>query len=81
MAEEEETKLKPRPGTPRPQSTYLAGMTGEKVLARMIDGRPLNAILEGYNAYEIQFNLGNGKKLMVFKHAISSIEYVQKGGA
>jgi sRNA-binding regulator protein Hfq len=53
-------------------------MRGQKVLARLVDGRPLNATLEAFNAYELLFDLGSGKKTMVFKHAVSYIEFTKK---
>jgi sRNA-binding regulator protein Hfq len=62
---------KPRPGGPN----FLNRLVGHKVLCRMVDGRPINAVLEAYNAYELLFNIGNGKKMLIFKHAISSIEF------
>ena len=62
---------KPRPGGPN----FLNKLVGHKVLCRMVDGRPVNAVLEAYNAYELLFNIGNGKKMLIFKHAISSIEF------
>jgi sRNA-binding regulator protein Hfq len=62
---------KPRPGGPN----FLNKLVGHKVLCRMVDGRPINAVLEAYNAYELLFNIGNGKKMLIFKHAISSIEF------
>ena len=43
-------------------------------------GRATPALVENIpvNAYELLFDLGNGKKMMVFKHAVSSIEYTKK---
>ncbi|MFA5430744.1 MAG: hypothetical protein WC329_06275 [Candidatus Omnitrophota bacterium] len=56
---------------------FIPRMLGQKVLCRMVDGRPLNAVLSGYNPYEIVFDLGNGKRMLIFKHAISSIEFME----
>lgn len=73
---EGEKKAKPKaksPGGPN----FLPDMLGQKVLARLVDGRPINATLEAFNAYELLFDLGHGKKMMVFKHAVSSIEFVK----
>ncbi|MFA5580157.1 MAG: hypothetical protein WDA01_11795 [Methanothrix sp.] len=30
-----------------------------------------------FNTHELQFDLGNGKKMMVFKHVVGSTEYVK----
>jgi sRNA-binding regulator protein Hfq len=62
---------KPRPCGPN----FLNKLVGHKVLCRMVDGRPVNAVLEAYNAYELLFNIGNGKRMLIFKHAVSSIEF------
>jgi len=59
---------------------FIPALRGRKVLCRMSDGRPLNAVLAGWNAYEILFDLGNGKKMLIFKHAISSIEFTESEG-
>jgi sRNA-binding regulator protein Hfq len=59
----------------RPPPNFLQPLLGKKVLARMVDGRPINATLAGYNPYEIVFDIGNGRRLLCFKHAISSIEF------
>ena len=79
---EGEKKASPKPKTKTPGAfpgdTFLPDMLGQKVLTRQMDGRPLNATLEAFNAYELLFDLGNGKKMVVFKHAVSSIEYTKK---
>lgn len=67
---------KPRPGGPN----FLNKLVGHKVLCRMVDGRPVNAVLEAYNPYEILFDIGNGKKMLIFKHAVASIEFVVQAG-
>ena len=56
---------------------FIPRMLGQKVLCRMVDGRPLSAILAGFNPYEIVFDLGHNKRMLVFKHAISSIEFTE----
>jgi sRNA-binding regulator protein Hfq len=48
------------------------------IMIRMMDGRPIKGVLEAYNAYELLLDLGQGKKLIVFKGAVSSIEYEDK---
>jgi sRNA-binding regulator protein Hfq len=40
-----------------------------------MDGRPLIAKLESHNNYELLLDVGKGKKIIVFKHAISTLEY------
>ncbi|MGB3943964.1 MAG: hypothetical protein WBK88_04140 [Methanothrix sp.] len=73
---EGEKKAKPKTKTPGAPN-FLPDMLGQKVLARLVDGRPINATLEAFNAYELLFDLGHGKKMMVFKHAVSSIEFTK----
>ena len=70
-----EAKPKPQPKSRPGGPNFLNKLVGHKVLCRMVDGRPVNAVLEAYNAYELLFNIGNGKKMLIFKHAISSIEF------
>jgi len=41
------------------------------------DGRPLNAVLESFSLYELCFDLGHNKKMVIMKHAISSIEFTE----
>ncbi|HNR57354.1 MAG TPA: RNA chaperone Hfq, partial [Methanothrix sp.] len=48
---------------------------GQKVTIRLLDGRPLIAKLESQNNYELLLDLGKGKKMIVFKHAIGTLEY------
>ncbi|GEM_PF-2830370 len=52
-------------------------MLGQKVLCRLNDGRPLNAVLESFSLYELCFDIGHGKKMVIMKHAISSIEFTE----
>lgn len=66
---------------PRGGPQFIPALKGHKVLCRMTDGRPLKATLEAFNAYELVFDLGNGKKMLVFKHAVASIEYQARPGA
>lgn len=74
-----EKKAKPKTKTPGafPGGTFLPAMLGQKILARLVDGRPITATLEAFNAYELLFDLGHGKKMVVFKHAVSSIEFTK----
>lgn len=75
---EKKAKPKTKPPGAFPGGTFLPAMRGQKVLARLVDGRPLNATLEAFNNYELLFDLGSGKKMMVFKHAVSYIEFTKK---
>lgn len=52
---------------------FFPRLLGEKVMVRLMDGRPINGVLRGFNAYEIVMET-NGKTMMIFKHAISIIE-------
>lgn len=72
---EETTTTEPTDKQRGPQ--FIPRLLGQKVLCRMVDGRPLNATLAGFNPYEILFDLGNNKRMLIFKHAISSIEFVE----
>jgi len=44
----------------------------------MIDGRPIKGVLEARNNYELHIDLGQNKRLIVFKSAVSSIEREEK---
>ena len=59
----------------RGQPQFLPKLMKQKILVRMVDGRPIQGVLEGYNNYELKLDLGRDKKLILFKGAISSIEY------
>ncbi len=59
----------------RGQPQFLPKLMKQKILVRMVDGRPIQGVLEGYNNYELKLDLGRDKKLVLFKGAISSIEY------
>ena len=67
---EEETKKE----TARPKQ-FIPKAVGQKVTIRLMDGRPLIAKLESHNNYELLLDVGKGKKIIVFKHAISTLEY------
>jgi len=41
----------------------------------MNGGQPVNGIIEGYNPYEVLLQTAKGQ-LLVFKHAIATIEIV-----
>ncbi len=57
---------------------FLPKLLKRSIMIRMMDGRPIKGVLEAYNAYELLLDLGQGKKLIVFKGAIASIDYEDK---
>ncbi|HPE62946.1 MAG TPA: RNA chaperone Hfq [Methanothrix sp.] len=67
---EEETKKE----TTKPKQ-FIPKAVGQKVTIRLMDGRPLIAKLESHNNYELLLDVGKGKKIIVFKHAIGTLEY------
>ncbi|HII06355.1 MAG TPA: hypothetical protein HA349_03270 [Methanotrichaceae archaeon] len=60
------------------QHQFLPKLLKRTIVIRMMDGRPIKGVLEAYNNYELQLGLGQGKKLIVFKGAVSSIDYEDK---
>ena len=70
-----DSEIKTKSGGP-PQ--FLPKLLKRAIMIRMMDGRPIKGVLEAYNAYELLLDLGQGKKLIVFKGAISTIEYEDK---
>lgn len=55
---------------------FLPDLVGKKVTIRLMDGRPLpNVTLCAFNPYEIKVEVGRGKRQILFKHGIMSIEY------
>ena len=57
---------------------FLPKLQKRVIMIRMMDGRPIKGVLEAYNAYELLLDLGNGKKQIIFKGAIASIDYEDK---
>jgi host factor-I protein len=57
---------------------FLPKLLKRSIMIRLMDGRPVKGVLEAFNAYELLLDLGQGKKLIVFKGAISSIDYEDK---
>ena len=76
MSDEEKT-VSEKP-TFRGQPQFLPKLKGQKILVRMTDGRPLQGVLEAYNLYELKLDLGRGKKMVLLKGAIASIEYTEE---
>mgnify|MGYP001165873293 FL=1 len=60
------------------QPQFLPKLLKRPIMIRMMDGRPIKGVLEAFNNYELLLDLGQGKKLIVFKGAVSSIDYEGK---
>ena len=71
---EEEAKKETGKEAAKPKQ-FIPRAVGQKVTIRLMDGRPLIAKLESHNNYELLLDVGKGKKIIVFKHAISTMEY------
>jgi RNA chaperone Hfq len=72
MNEEEKTTTKQGP----PQ--FIPKLRGKKVTIRLVSGgQPVTGTIEGYNPYEILLQTAKGQ-LLVFKHAIATIETVDE---
>ena len=54
---------------------FLPDLLKRPIMIRMMDGRPIKGVLEAYNNYELHLDIGQGKRLIVFKGAVSSIDY------
>jgi RNA chaperone Hfq len=57
---------------------FIPKLKGKKVIIRLVSGgQPVTGTIEGYNPYEILIQTAKGQ-LLVFKHAIATIEAVDK---
>ena len=57
---------------------FIPKLRDKKVIIRLISGgQPVTGTIEGYNPYEILLQTAKGK-LLVFKHAIATIEAVDE---
>jgi RNA chaperone Hfq len=57
---------------------FIPKLKGKKVIIRLVSGgQPVTGTIEGYNPYEILLQTAKGK-LLVFKHAIATIEAVDE---
>jgi RNA chaperone Hfq len=54
---------------------FLPKLLNCKVTVHLVNGRNIQGILRGFNAYEIRLELMNKAEWLLFKHAIQSIEY------
>jgi RNA chaperone Hfq len=73
MTEEKETPMS-KQGPPQ----FIPKLKGKKVIIRLTSGgQPVTGTIEGYNPYEILLLTTKGE-LLVFKHAIATIEETTK---
>ena len=57
---------------------FIPKLRGKKLVIRLVSGgQPITGTLEGYNPYEILIQTAKGQ-LLVFKHAIATIEIVDE---
>jgi RNA chaperone Hfq len=57
---------------------FIPKLKGKKVTIRLVSGgQPVTGIVERYNPYEILLHTAKGK-LLVFKHAVATIETVDE---
>ena len=54
---------------------FIPKLLNQTIMVRMVDGRPIKGVLDGYNNYELKLSLGQDKKVILCKGAIASIEY------
>ena len=65
-------------GTERHGPQFIPKLKGKKVIIRVISGgQPVTGTIEGYNPQEILLQTAKGQ-LLVFKHAIATIEIVDE---
>ena len=61
-----------------PTNGFIPDLKSKKVIIRLVSGgQPVTGTIEGYNPYEILLQTAKGQ-LLVFKHAITSIEPVDE---
>ena len=57
---------------------FIPDLKGKKVVIRLVSGgQPVTGTIEGYNPYELLLQTAKGQ-LVVFKHAIATIEMVDE---
>ena len=65
-------------GAERHSPQFIPKLRGKKLIIRLVSGgQPITGTLEGYNPYEILIQTAKGQ-LLVFKHAIATIEIVDE---
>jgi len=73
MTEEKEMPT-PKQGPPQ----FIPKLMGKKVIIRLVSGgQPVTGTIERYNPYEILIQTAKGQ-LLVFKHAIATIEAIDE---
>ena len=83
MAETEDADQKaeiqePKSVAERHGPQFIPKLRGKKLVIRLVSGgQPITGTLEGYNPYEILIQTAKGQ-LLVFKHAIATIEIVDE---
>jgi len=78
MSDEQDSSKQKESNANRPmarQPQFIPKITKRKVTIRLMDGRPIVGEIVAYNNFELLVDIGNGKKMIVFKHAISTLEY------
>jgi RNA chaperone Hfq len=72
------TEEKEMPMTKQGQPQFIPLLKGKKVVIRLASGgQPVTGTIESYNPYEILLQTAKGQ-LLVFKHAIATIEPVDE---
>jgi sRNA-binding regulator protein Hfq len=72
------TEEKEMPTTKQGSPQFIPKLKGKKVVIRLVSGgQPVTRTIEGYNPYEILLLTTKGE-LLVFKHAIATIEETTK---
>jgi len=62
----------------RPSYEFIPTLKGKKVIIRLVSGgQPVTGTIEAFNPYEILLQTAKGQ-LLVFKHAIATIEIVDE---
>ena len=66
------------PTTKQGPPQFIPKLKGKKGIIRLTSrGQPVTGTIEGYNPYEILLQTAKGQ-LLVFKHAIATIEEITK---
>ena len=72
------TEEKEMPMTKQNPPQFIPKLKGKKVVIRLVSGgQPVTGTIEGYNPYELLLQTAKGQ-LLVFKHAIATIEMVDE---
>ncbi|HPT37423.1 MAG TPA: RNA chaperone Hfq [Methanothrix sp.] len=67
-----------KPTTRQSLPQFIPKFRGKKVIIRLISGgQPVIGTVEGFNSYEILLQTAKGE-LLVFKHAIATIEVTEE---